>query len=313
MKRREKVDRKMLRFFFKLVKIKKFSFAFSFLVLQLCLYCRTSPVDYEESRIISKITKVAKDNYDLELCGNGFCNDIFVNKIRGLNFSFKSRKIVESDEARVLSIKMVLDCLKIINASKNFKTHMYEYPFGPKNINLSILSSSSLEKSIVWPDVAFISFISNSLVFCYEEKKVSRRNFNPFKDLNLINHSERLCLSMQKVKSKLDCAQLTTAKRLGFFQSEYLENLVSCDVEAQNKTLTKEMLTLTHTREKKIKESSYEYHEIKKRYELDKSVPWEKDANFKNEKEKQEYFFKMKFLRGEEKWTPFRNFETNEH
>ena len=84
----------------------------------------------------------------------------------------------------------------------------------------------------------------------------------------------------------------------------------SADVESLNEVVTKEMYLLTEKRDIKLGRKIYTYESAKMRYEADDRIPWEKDAIFKDELEKKNYFIKLSYMKEKLEWKPLDNSKT---
>jgi len=112
---------------------------------------------------INKQGKVLGEKYHMKQCGNGLSG---MDKLEHISLCFDQEgDPLTEKEARKLIIHCIDDFLKAINSNEKLKPLLKEYPFTPKNLELTIFSYDKDRALYYFPSIAVVSDSSGEIGF----------------------------------------------------------------------------------------------------------------------------------------------------
>lgn len=130
----------------------------------IAFFFRDSDISDEEKLAIRTESKAAKlicKKYGMECYGNGGQKN---EKLEASFLYFKKKKKVNKEEARELLVNVAVDFLDVINSNEEIRPHLVTYPYGIKNIEVTIIFYSEDGHDVYDPLITAAS-TSNGRVF----------------------------------------------------------------------------------------------------------------------------------------------------
>ncbi len=135
-----------------------------FLIAAYMVYYLCIREDYE--KLADKITfKVAKNlavEKGLRLIGTG---GGMMDDIKMMEMSFQYFHEVTVEEGRQLVVTSVEEYLSAINNDQKIRKYLHEYPFTPKNIEISIWIRNPDGSNVDFDKISYISFLEGILTY----------------------------------------------------------------------------------------------------------------------------------------------------
>lgn len=127
---------------------------------------QNSPYNSERTPdgIMHQVAMQLKREKNLIPCGSGGGNGE-MNKVRMLYLAFNYYKEMDIEEARTLLIEASNIFLKTINEDAGIQSHLVNYPFQPKNIEMTICFFKPNKKDVNFEKLNIISLRSGKIKY----------------------------------------------------------------------------------------------------------------------------------------------------
>lgn len=203
-----------------------------------------SPRDKAHWQFLKKVDKLMVGKYDIVLSGEGCLSHLDTKTTRGTFFNLDTKNELESDNARILSVKMVLEVLKLHLEDDNYKPYLFEYPFNIKNVNISIsMPINKPDRLVFWPNVKIVDFRKNHFYYRFYQRP-SKGSSELKKMHGYVPPNEEIIESfrwaLNQVKEDIPLDLLGVAAKLGLLDGKLEDEYRDSRTEAYEETQTKE-------------------------------------------------------------------------
>jgi hypothetical protein len=131
----------------------------------------TTPYIKYAKEIMNPFIEDCEKKYHLDCIGTG---GRFANNVAKIEICFIAYRKGTIEEARTLEVNMTEKILTQINAHEKIRPFLDNYPFEPKNINISVAFRKEDNSRYADGSVAYVSLIKNKLFYDKEDPKTGQ-------------------------------------------------------------------------------------------------------------------------------------------
>ncbi len=193
---------------------------------------------------VQSVGKYINEKYDLRLSSEGCVSHLPSNTTRGTSFSFQAKDSLEIHQVRELSVKIILEILKLHLEDTKYVKYFYEFPFNLKNVRVSIFMPVDPPNELeYWPKIKILSFHSQHLYYRFYAKSDSKhkgleaQNSYGSPDKTKV---ESFRYALNEVKDQLSLELLGVAAKLNLLDGNLDDDFIDCANEASAEMQTKE-------------------------------------------------------------------------